>query len=481
MMGPGIGGYPVSLRRGSLRNPVHETHEGRGMVTSSGGKNHPSTKDLKKTTFLRPSSKRPGKNSSTIAEKAPVQATDRQVTVKYKEKKQGYEGHQPNRAPRLKREPLAGKRREAEENNILPPFKDISWSPSSRTEDVRIQGFYCGPRGNLERNSGGDVEGPGPSSLSYQDATADAMFLDFESLQMMKEDSEEDDASDLSDSERIPIPPSPCTPPELNLRAEEIDPVCFEHLFETQRKQPDYYYPDFLPPPYNSWDLKGLAAFINTECKSEPRPEPAGFLEKYVDRLLQLEWLQMQTVQAEKGKVTKARAQTAPSVLRSLKNSGKSKLLHTPLANKQLTLHGNVPRVPAAGLRKDFHGERTSQMPPPESQLKATGATHGSSVHQRRPSEVRNETKKRPAIKQHLVSMHSFEIQGPSMIHGAGNMRPPKQSSFHGSTAPLKVLPAHLCPNPKNGNTNNYASSKKASADTKLKTNGLKQTRCKFK
>ncbi|XP_063154889.1 protein FAM217B [Candoia aspera] len=386
------------------------------------------------------------------------------------------------RVTRLKRDPLARKCHEAGENKILPAFRDISWGPSSRTEDVMIQGFYGRQKGNLERNSGGDVEGAGPSSLSCEDAAADAMFLDFESLQMMKDDSEEDDASDLSDSERIPIPPSPCTPPELNLRAEEIDPVCFEDPFEMQRKQPDYYYPDFLPSPFNSWDLKGLAVFINTECKSEPRPEPAGFLERYVDRLLELEWLQMQTVQAEKGKVTKARAQTAPSVLRSLKSSGKSKLLHSPLANKQLTLQGNSPRLPMAGLRRDFHGERTSQATPLESQLKATGAIHGSSVHQRRPSEVRNETKKRPTIKQHLVSVHSLEVQGSSVFHGAGNMRPSKQSSsFHGSTVPLKGLPAHICPNPKNGNTNNYIPSKKASADAKLKTNGLKQTRCKFK
>ncbi|XP_034289022.1 protein FAM217B isoform X1 [Pantherophis guttatus] len=478
-MGPGIGGYPVSLHRGSLQNLVHESHEGSGMVTSSGGKNHSSTKELKKSTFLKPSSKKPAKNTSAIAEKAPVEATDRKITAQFKEKKQVYEEHQPNRVPKLKRELLFRKSHEAGDNKILPAFKDVLWSPSSGTEGTTIQRFYCRRKGNLERNSGEEVEEAGPSSLSCQEA----MFLDFGSLQMMKEeDSEEDDASDLSDSERIPIPPSPCTPPELNLRAEEIDPVCFEYHFETQRKQPDYHYPDFLPPPFNTWDLKGLAAFINTECKSEPRPEPTGFLEKYVDRLLELEWLQMQTVQAEKGKVNKARAQTAPTVLRSLKSSGKSKLLHSPSANKQLTLPGNFSRLPNAGPKKDFHGEKANQMTSLESPLKATGLIQGSSGHQRRPSEAKKETKKRPAHKQHLASMPSFEIQESSMIHGAGNMRPPKpSSSFHGSTVPLKGLPAHICPNPKNGKTNNYTPPKKASADTKLKTNGLKQTRCKFK
>ncbi|KAM3838891.1 protein FAM217B isoform 2-T2 [Vipera latastei] len=482
-MGPGIGGYPVFLRRGSLQNLVHETHEGSGMVTSSGGKNHPSTKELK-STFLKSSSKRPGKNTPAVAGKAPVEAADRQITAQYKEKKQVYEGHHRTRVPRLKREHLVRKNHEAGDNKILPAFKDVPWSPSSGTEDAMVQGLYCGQKGNLERNSGEQMEEAGPSSLSCQDATTEAMFLDFRSLPMMKEEdnSEEDNASDLSDSERIPVPPSPCAPPQLNLRAEEIDPVCFELHFETQRKQPDCHYPDFLPPPFNAWDLKGLAAFINTECKSEPRPEPTGFLEKYVDRLLQLEWLQMQTVQAEKGKVAKARAQTAPSVLRSLKSSGKSKLLPSPLANKQLTLHGSFPRVPIADLKKDVHGERTNQVTSLESQLKTAGPTHGSSAYQRRPSEAKSETKKRPALKQHLASRHSFEIQECSMIQGAGNMRPPKpSSSFHGSTLPLKGLPAHICPNPKNGKTNNYTPPKKTSADNKLKTNGLKQTRCKFK
>ncbi|XP_032074395.1 protein FAM217B isoform X1 [Thamnophis elegans] len=483
-MGPGIGGYPVSLHRGSLQNLLHETHEGSGMVTSSGGKNHSGTKELKKSTFLKPSSKRPAKNTSAVAEKVPVEATDRQITAQYKEKKQVYEGHPSNRVPRLKRELPVRKSHEAGGNKTLTAFKDVLWSPFSGTEDARIQRFYGGPKGDLERNSGEEVEEAGPSALSCQEVTTEAMFLDFGSLQMMKEeDSEEDDASDLSDSERIPIPPSPCSPPELNLRAEEIDPLCFEHHFETQRKQPDYRYPDFLPPPFNTWDLKGLAAFINTECKSEPRPEPTGFLEKYVDRILELEWLQTQTVQAEKGKGTKARAQTAPSVLRSLKSSGKSKLLHSPLANKQLTLPGNFPRLPNAGLKKDFHGDKTSQVASLESQLKGNGPPNqGSSAHQRRPAEAKNETKKRPALKQHLASMPSFEMQESPMIHGAGNMRPPKpSSSFHGSTVPLKGLPAHICPNPKNGKMNNYTPPKKASADPKLKANGLKQTRCKFK
>lgn len=125
-----------------------------------------------------------------------------------------------------------------------------------------------------------------------------------------KED-DTDSASDLSDSERLPILPSPCTPctpPHLNLRAEIINTYDFPPDFpgppgaevdEDESQKPSYSYPDFLPPPFNSWSLRQLAVFLHTEGRGAPRPKPVGPLEKYLERLLQLEWLQIQTVQAE--------------------------------------------------------------------------------------------------------------------------------------------------------------------------------------
>lgn len=374
---------------------------------------------------------------------------------------------------------MVRKHYEVSPSKIPPAFKDIRWHDSSRAEDVLIQSFYGKPKGKFDSNSEGDEAGP--CRPLYPGASADSMFLDFESVRIMKEDSDEGSASDLSDSERIPIPPSPCTPPELNLRAEEIDPLSFEPIFDAKHKQSDYYYPDFLPPPFNTWDLKGLAVFVNTECKMEPRPQPAGPLEKYIDRLLELEWLQAQTIQAEKGKATKARPQTAPSALRTLKSPGKSKSLLSPLPNKQSTPLESFPRFPSSpsGHRREVHGEGMSQAVPGHGHLKAAEATCGSSAHQRRPGEVRSEAKKRPSVKQPLLSMPACE--GSSMIQGAGNMRPPKQSSFHGVAAPLKGLPASTCTQPKkNGSTNNYVPSKKALTEKKLKAS-IKQTPCKFK
>ncbi|KAM9855212.1 uncharacterized protein fam217ba [Aulostomus maculatus] len=142
-----------------------------------------------------------------------------------------------------------------------------------------------------------------------------------------QKDDDTDSASDLSDSERLPVLPSPCTPctpPHLNLRAEVINTNDFPPDFpgprgivgdEDESEKPTYSYPDFLPPPFNSWSLRQLAVFLHTEGRGAPRPKPVGPLEKYLERLLQLEWLQIQTVQAESSRPpgSRTRPQAFPS------------------------------------------------------------------------------------------------------------------------------------------------------------------------
>ncbi|OXB60131.1 hypothetical protein ASZ78_003251 [Callipepla squamata] len=308
------------------------------------------------------------------------------------------------------------------------------------------------------------------------------MFLDFESVQIIKEDAEDDSASDLSDSERIPIPPSPCTPPELILRAEEIDPVCLERVPDMGFKESEYYYPDFLPPPFNSWDLKQLAIFVNVEGRSELRPKPAGFLEKYIDRLLQLEWLQMQTVQNEKARAAKARPQTAPSSIRPLKSPGKCKALLSPLPNKQTVPQESVTKLPMcySGQRVDPYCEESRQFYSHPGHSKLSERMGYATSSQRQSGEVRNELRKTTA-KQQLHNMQPSE--NSSKIPSAGNIRPPKQApAFHGSAAPIKGLKTYACTNTKkNGNANNHVPPKKPAGDRKIKTNGTKQTSRKFK
>lgn len=129
---------------------------------------------------------------------------------------------------------------------------------------------------------------------------------DLESLRLLahKED-DTDSASDLSDSERLPVLPSPCTPPQLNLRAEIVESVDLHPHIPGPRTDSDgYNYPDFLPPPFSTWSLRQLATFLNMEGKRAPRPKPVGQLEVFLERLLQLEWHQIQTIQNENSQPT---------------------------------------------------------------------------------------------------------------------------------------------------------------------------------
>ncbi|XP_056404736.1 protein FAM217B isoform X2 [Hyla sarda] len=183
----------------------------------------------------------------------------------------------------------------------------------------------------------------------YRRQSLEKLFLDFESVRLSKED--EDSASDLSDSERVPIPPSPLTPPKLNLRAEEINPGYFSQCLE--HKCNDYEYPDFLPPPYNSWNLHQVSMFVHNEGKNVLQTTASAPLERYVDRLFQLEWLQMQTVQSEKAKTVKSRPQTVPATSRNGKSPGKCKPWPSPLPSKYLANSDNATKT-SAGRDKNY-------------------------------------------------------------------------------------------------------------------------------
>lgn len=115
---------------------------------------------------------------------------------------------------------------------------------------------------------------------------------------------EGDSDTDLSESERLPMSPSGHVPPQLELRPEVIEAEdCSSYSCRPRGRGHDRFdFPDFLPPPFNSWSLSQLAVFYNMEGRGAPRPRPVGPLERYLDRLLQLEWHQIQTSQEESGK-----------------------------------------------------------------------------------------------------------------------------------------------------------------------------------
>ncbi|XP_068450753.1 uncharacterized protein [Clinocottus analis] len=114
---------------------------------------------------------------------------------------------------------------------------------------------------------------------------------------------EGDSDTDLSESERLPASPCNRPPPQLQLRPEVIGADDCSSCSRRPRghNHGGLDFPDFLPPPFNSWSLGQLAVFYNTEGRGAPRPRPVGPLERYLERMLQLEWRQIQTVQEEGG------------------------------------------------------------------------------------------------------------------------------------------------------------------------------------
>ncbi|XP_072270575.1 protein FAM217B isoform X2 [Pyxicephalus adspersus] len=267
------------------------------------------------------------------------------------------------------------------------------------------------------------------AGFPHERESMEKLFLDLELGKLTKED--EDSASDLSDSERLPIPPSPLSPPELNLRAEEINPGYFSHCFQPKGK--NYDYPDFLPPPYNSWNLSEISAFVNKEGKDTLQATPSGFLEQYVDRLLQMELLQLQTIQAEKAKMTKSRPQTSPGFCRNGKNLGKCKSWHSPLPNKQNFNQDSVFKMTCSqeksSHRKYTRRETSDPTCSCKSPSKLLGSVDVPTSMFKQTQDVRVVTKKKSALN-NQTTKDSSAPGGSSKMYSSGNIRPSKQSSL---------------------------------------------------
>ncbi|XP_060691871.1 uncharacterized protein fam217ba [Hemiscyllium ocellatum] len=144
-----------------------------------------------------------------------------------------------------------------------------------------------------------------------------------QSFQLPGAAQDEDSASDLSDSERIPLVSSPCRPPDLNLRAEVIAPA---ELTQTCSCV-EFSYPDFLPKPYASWNLRELSLLVHSSsnARSPVTARPLGLLESFVGRLLELEWLQLKTEQAERSKFTRPRSNTAAGGCNPTRHPGRGR------------------------------------------------------------------------------------------------------------------------------------------------------------
>ncbi|XP_030068398.1 protein FAM217B [Microcaecilia unicolor] len=461
-MGPDIPNCPPLLDRAIKKTEGQSQGNNTRMVISKREKGHPETKASKEPVpQLRSSPSKPGNNLPNSTKKV-FQSSLRHVQRSYtKKEKNGINGsHQQNRimnahssAHKIQESKKVTSEKKLSESvsqkKISSSLRGSSLDDPRRTEATSLQNSYLNKKAGSEILRNVTEVGCYPSQGTRQ------MFLDFESIRIIKEEADEDSASDLSDSERIPIPPSPFTPPDLNLRAEKIDPGSFDHLFELGYKESEYYYPDFLPPPFNSWDLHQLAIFINTEGKHAPRPPPAGFLEKYVDRLLHLEWLQIQTTQNEKGKAVRSRPQSASSSSRCVRSPGKSKCWHNQASNKQLVHPESLSKLPPAQtsnqLRKDLHCEaESSQLYVCQRHARADDATGDTSYPQNHMhSVIKKKTEnKKPQLLEVEACKYSPKLQS------ASNIRPPKQSlTFHSPSAPLKGLKTYVYINAKKNGT----------------------------
>ncbi|XP_023598384.1 protein FAM217B isoform X1 [Trichechus manatus latirostris] len=364
---------------------------------------------------------------------------------------------------------------------ISSQLKSSLVATSQQAEDEPPESTY--PQGKLGRS---------PLSPRCQGASGNKLFLDFESMRIFKEDADEDSGSDLSDSERIPIHTSPLTPPDLQLRAEEINPACFRRSPDQDHSKPGYCYPDFLPPPFNSWNLQDMAVLLNSEGKLDAVPRAGGLLRRYINRLVQLEWLQIQTVQTEKGKGAKTRPPVAPGTSWALKSPRRRKLIAAALP-KPLPQQEGASK-PGPSQKKDLRQEDTCRYVAFQTSPRPADARGSSrSCSKKQVLEVRREGKKRKIGKgtelQRLGLVCGDELQrrglacgdGSSRIHTSGDLGIPKPSGMIldlavPCKAPGTQAHAHL---KKKGNASN-GSRANTSSEKNLETNGVKQSTDKF-
>ncbi|XP_045931152.1 uncharacterized protein LOC123986804 isoform X1 [Micropterus dolomieu] len=177
--------------------------------------------------------------------------------------------------------------------------------PLSPAEDrmepkVQLAAQHCSRREHKHRGFRGSRHTPAFPCHRLSDSSPDLLESTNSELGNLSGHGEGDSDTDLSESERLPGSPSSRVPPQLELRPEVIEAEDCSR--PRGRPHGGFDFPDFLPPPFNSWSLSQLAVFYNMEGRGAPRPRPVGSLERYLERLLQMEWRQIETVQEESGK-----------------------------------------------------------------------------------------------------------------------------------------------------------------------------------
>lgn len=236
-------------------------------------------------------------------------------------------------------------------------------------------------------------------------------------------------------------------------------------------------------PPFSSWDLQDMALLLNAECRTTEVPRAGGLLGKYIDRLIQLEWLQVQTVQCEKGKAAKARPPAAPGTLGALKSPGRSKLIATALSRPLPHLEGASKSGPSQ--RKGWHhGEVHPSYYAFETSPRSPDVPSSTRLCSKKQTPAtRSEEKKKKSSKSSKLQRWDLPYTDSSpKMEASGNIRIPKQpamilDSADSCKSSRTQAHAHL---KKKGNTSNCGHATVPS-EKKLKANGVKQNTCKLK
>ncbi|XP_039720667.1 protein FAM217B isoform X2 [Pteropus medius] len=373
-----------------------------------------------------------------------------------------------NNAQRLKNS--SGKRQSKPQELHVSPQPTSSLTGVPQPAGGEREG-HVAPEGAAERGT------PGPRC---QGASGNKLFLAFQSLRIIKEDADEDSASDLSDSERVPMSPSPLSPPDLRLRAEEIDPVHFDVPPGRGHARPEASYPDFLPAPFSSWDLRDMALLLHSEQRPGAVPRAGGPLGRFVDRLIQLEWLQMRTVQGERAKAAKAKAPAAPGPAAAPRSPGRGKPTAGAVSRAP---QGAAPKPGPARKRGCPREEGRAPGRPFQTPPEPLHVLSGSRLcSQKQTLDPRAEDKKKKASRGgRQPRWDPGDADSGPKIESSGNIRALKHSAMildavDSRKAPKTQAHANL---KKKGNANSCGHAP-LSSEKKLKTNGGKQSARKF-
>lgn len=197
--------------------------------------------------------------------------------------------------------PLPKRRHRSTNNRMSKHSSQVTKSQSSvpsRTDQCQVQPTVTHNKKKHIRSKSKRHTASFPCHHPLSDSSPDPA-LRLTALTNSANLSSHDSETDMSESEKLSQLPCGGPPPQLELRPEVINNDEITPISRHKHKS-KFDFPDFLPPPFNSWSLNQLAIFYNMEGRAS-RPRPTGPLERYMERLLQLEWYQIQTWQNDSG------------------------------------------------------------------------------------------------------------------------------------------------------------------------------------